>query len=113
MKELLLINPESVTEEEVKEYPVREAARAIVTDEDGLIALLHVSNKNYYKLPGGGMEKGEDRIQALKRECLEEIGCHIEVTGEIGSIVEYRKIFHIKQISHCYLARLKGSKGTP
>lgn len=113
MKELALINPENASEEEVLSYAVREAARAVVVDGDGNIAMLHVSNEGYYKLPGGGLEDSEDQITALKRECQEEIGCDIEVIGEVGSIVEYRKIFNLKQISYCYLARLKGAKGSP
>lgn len=113
MKLLKLINPENVSEEEVKNYKVREAGRAVVFDEDGKIALLHVTKKNYYKLPGGGVEDGEDKIIALKRECQEEIGCDVEVVSEIGSIVEYRKMFTLKQTSYCYLAKVKGKKGVP
>ena len=82
MEQLLLLNPEYASEEEAAQYPVREAARAVVMDAENNVALLRVANKNYYKLPGGGIEVGEDRISALKRECLEEIGCSIEVVGE-------------------------------
>jgi len=113
MKQLALINPEHVSDEEVKAYEVREAARVIVFDEQHNIALLHVVNDGYYKLPGGGIEENEDRLVALQRECKEEIGCEVEVTEEIGSITEYRKIFTLQQISYCYLARLKGEKGVP
>ena len=113
MKQIKLINPESVSEEEVKNYRNREAARAIIFDENKLIALLHVKNENYYKLPGGGIEEGEDIFIALDRECKEEMGCEIEILNEIGLIVEYRKIFNLKQTSHCYLAKLKGLKGKP
>ena len=113
MKKLTTINPENVSEEEVQSYRVREAARAVVTDGNGKIALLHVSKKNYYKLPGGGLDEGEDILTALKRECQEEIGCAIEVLGEVGSIVEYRKIFTLKQTSYCYVAKVVGEKGTP
>ncbi len=113
MKELVLINPENASEEEVKTYRVREAARAIIVDETGKIALLHVSKKNYYKLPGGGLDDKEDILTALRRECQEEIGCDIEVVGEIGSIIEYRKFSRLKQISYCYFAKIKGEKGTP
>jgi 8-oxo-dGTP diphosphatase len=112
MNQLALINPENVSEEEAKQYPIREAARAIVVDGAGKIALLHVSKENYYKLPGGGIEPGEDKASALKRECQEEIGCDIEIVEEIGSIVEYRKVFHLTQISYCYLAKVVGAKGT-
>lgn len=113
MKPLKLINPENASEEEVKNYQVREAGRAVVLDNESMVALLHVTKENYYKLPGGGLEDEEDKIIALKRECIEEIGCDIEVTNEIGTIVEYRKIFSLKQISYCYLAKIKGEKGIP
>mgnify|MGYP001570610093 CR=1 FL=1 len=113
MKQLAIINPENSSEEEIKNYSVREAARAIVVDDEGKIALLHVSKANYYKLPGGGLEGSEDKIVALERECQEEIGCDIEVTGEVGIVVEYRKFCKLKQISYCYLAKVKGKKGKP
>lgn len=113
MKELKLINPENATEEEIKSYRVREATRAVVVDREGLIALLHVSKASYYKLPGGGIDHGENELAALDRECREEIGCAIDVIDEVGRIVEYRKIFSLKQISYCYLAKVKGEKETP
>jgi 8-oxo-dGTP pyrophosphatase MutT (NUDIX family) len=113
MKQLRIINPENVSEEEIKDYRAREAARAVVFDENGKIALLHVSKENYYKIPGGGVEEKEDKMIALRRECREEIGCDIEVINEIGSVVECRKIFHLQQVSYCYLAKVKGQKGIP
>ena len=113
MKQLLLLNPENASEEEVEKYRVREAARAVVVDKDGMIALLHISKENCYKLPGGGLEGTEDKITALQRECKEEIGCDIEVMGEIGSIIEHRKSSNFKQISYCYFVKVKGQKGIP
>ena len=113
MEQLTLINPEQASEEEAESYPVRKAARAIVFDNEKNVALLHVSKFGYYKLPGGGVEESEDIKTTLQRECKEEIGCEIEVMGEIGSITEYRKIFTLTQISYCYLAKVKGEKGTP
>ncbi|MEP7166486.1 MAG: NUDIX domain-containing protein [Candidatus Woesebacteria bacterium] len=113
MKLLEVINPEAVSESDVKEYPVRETARAVVIDDNGLIALLYVASDNYYKIPGGGIEAGEDRRVALYRECMEEIGCTVEILDEIGSIIEYRKLFTLKQISYCYVAKVKGKKGKP
>jgi len=113
MKWLALVNPEYVSEEEGVSYLVREAARAVVVDRDLRLALLHVSRDGYYKLPGGGMEEGEDDVTALRRECREELGCELEILGEIGMIVEYRKMFSMKQVSYCYFARVQGSKGKP
>lgn len=113
MKLLKIINPEHVSDAEVKSIPTREAVRAVVYDQENQIALLYVSRHGYYKLPGGGIEKDEDHVSALKRESLEEIGCDVEVIGEIGKIIEYRKFCSLTQISYCYLAKVKGAKGTP
>ncbi len=113
MKLIKLINPEKVSEKEVDSYRIREAVRAVVVDDKEMIGMLYVSKKNYYKLPGGGVEDGESKINALKRECKEEIGCDVNIIKEVGIITEYRKIFHLKQISYCYLAKVKGKKGIP
>ena len=111
MKELILLNPENATTREVATYRVRKAARAVVVDGEGTIALIHVSEHNYYKLPGGGLEGDEDAVTALERECREEIGCDIEVTAELGTVTEYRKISELNQTSYCYVAKLVGEKG--
>lgn len=113
MKQIALINIEGVNENEAMGYRTREACRAVVFDSEGKVALLHVTKENYYKLPGGGIEEGEDKVSSLKRECLEEIGCDIDITKELGFIVEYRKISNLKQTSFCYCANLKGEKGLP
>jgi 8-oxo-dGTP diphosphatase len=113
MKEIAFLNPENVTEDEVKTYNSREAARAVVLDDDNNVALLHATATDYYKLPGGGLDDDVDKIVALKRECVEEIGCDIEVLQEIGLVNEWRKIYQIHQVSFCYLAKIVGTKGTP
>lgn len=116
MKNLKLINPKNVSDEEAASFDTREAGRAVVIDNENKIALLHVTAKNYYKLPGGGIEPGEDKITATKRECLEEIGCQIEIIKEVGYIVEYRKLpkpRNLKQTSYCYIAKVIGQKEYP
>ena len=94
-------------------YRLRNAGRAIVQDEKGAVALLAVTKKGYHKLPGGGVEEGEDIPIALAREIMEEIGCEAEVVGEVGQIIEYRDQELLHQESFCYLALLTGSKGKP
>lgn len=111
MKHLSTIDPDGI-EKEVG-FKRRHAARAIVLDKEGNVGLLHATKHAYYKLPGGGVDEGEDLAEALKRECLEELGCNIEVISEIGIIDEYRKIHNLHQTSYCYSAQVVGEKGTP
>ncbi|NOQ56220.1 MAG: ADP-ribose pyrophosphatase, partial [Nanohaloarchaea archaeon] len=49
-----------------KTYRLRKASRAIVINDENKIALLFVSEHNYHKLPGGGLEPGEDTSSALR-----------------------------------------------
>lgn len=94
-------------------YFLREASRAIVSDDMGAIALLHVTRDDYYKLPGGGIDAGENPLKALERELLEEIGCRAIVTSELGTVLEQRYYQNMTQISHCFTATVVGEKGEP
>ncbi|MDP2812546.1 MAG: NUDIX domain-containing protein, partial [bacterium] len=95
------------------DYKLRIAPRAVLFDNDNKVALLHVAKYDYYKLPGGGKEPSEDLIEALKRECYEECGCNIEVTGEIGQILEYRDRIALKHETYGFLAKVVGEKKEP
>ena len=95
------------------DYKERKAARAIVFDGEKDVALLHVTKNKYHKLPGGGIEQGEDIKTALRREALEEIGCAIGNIRDLGIIEEYRNKFALHQTSYFFLADVAGEKGTP
>jgi 8-oxo-dGTP diphosphatase len=103
----------SVKITELQDPRNRQAARAIVFDEEGKIAILKVAQHGYHKLPGGGIKTGEGVEEALRREVLEEIGCRIDIGAEIGKIVEHRGKFNLIQESLCYIAKVKGEKGVP
>lgn len=94
-------------------FRLRNAARAIVLNDKGEVALLKVGAHSYHKLPGGGVEADEDTPAALRRELLEEIGCAANITTEVGEIVEYRDRWQMKQVSHCYLTQQTGSQQAP
>lgn len=91
----------------------RKAARAIVTNELGQVALLKVGNRNYHKLPGGGIDGDENVAEALQRELVEEIGCTADITDEVGEIIEYRDQQKMHQVSYCYLATQVGEQQPP
>ncbi len=113
MQLLKTINPDKIDENSIQSWQHRKAARAVVFDKDNKIGLLHVSNKSYYKLPGGGVEEGEDIKIALDRECEEELGVQIEVLNEVGSIVEYRTQHKLHQTSYCFIAKVSSDKSNP
>ena len=93
---------------ECTSYKLRRAARAVLLNENGDIALMHVTKKNYFKLPGGGIEKGESIIQALLREVVEEAGVEAEVVDQLGMITEDRNNpnYTMHQISYCYVCKV-------
>lgn len=86
-------------------YRVRKAARGVLFDGDK-IALLHVTKKNYHKLPGGGLDEDESIEAGLHREVQEETGCKGTVGDEIGVIIEYRDDFEIIQFSYNFMMTL-------
>ena len=91
------------------DFKDRLAARAIFFDSEGRIALMHVSNLNYYKLPGGGVDGDESVEEALRRELAEEAGAkRIEILDEIGEIDEMREQMQKKSVHYCYLVKLIG-----
>ena len=67
----------------------REAVRGVALEGD-LIFMIHTSNGDY-KFPGGGIEKGENHAEALKREFIEETGYLIsDEIQYIGIIIEQK-----------------------
>ncbi len=110
MKIIHFVNPDNLSEDEVLDFPRRLTARAIVLNENrDKIAMQYAVNHRYYKLPGGGIEEGEDMETALKRECLEELGYDIIIESELGAVVEYRKSEYsqIHQTSYCFIAHVE------
>lgn len=90
---------------------LRLGARGIVVREDGKIAIFNKSNKNEYKLPGGGIEGSEKPEDAFKREVLEETGCRVEIIKELGTTEEYKTLDNFKQISYVFVGKvLEGTK---
>lgn len=113
MKLLHTFNEENASEQEIASYKTRKAVRAIVLDSDNNLGILHITNHNYYELPGGGVEEGETLEEACIRECKEEVGCNVEIVSEIGRTLEYRKEKERINESFCYVVKVVGEKGRP
>lgn len=89
-------------------YRVRPSARAVLLDDTSQVALMHVVGDNYYKLPGGGIDEGEDIDTGLRRELLEEVGASsVDIIGEVGQIDIYAEDLQMKSEHTCFIVTLK------
>ena len=74
---------------------IRHSARCI-NIKNGLVAMVHSIKYDYYKFPGGGIEKGESAECAMIRETREEAG----LTVVPGTVKEYGYVHRIQKSDH-------------
>ena len=62
---------------------IRNGVRAVILREHRLLLLrkAYEDGSERYVLPGGAQDQGETLTEALQRECLEEIGTEVVVSG--------------------------------
>lgn len=94
----------------------RPSARGIII-KDGKAAMIHSLKYDYYKFPGGGIEKTEDKKTALIREVKEETGLTvipetIKAYGMVHRIQkgDYEDVFI--QDNYYYLCDVKDERFT-
>ncbi|TFG18062.1 MAG: NUDIX hydrolase [Promethearchaeota archaeon] len=66
---------------------IQHAVDAIIEDDEGSIVLIkrkYPPYKDYFALPGGGVEKGETPKKAVIREIKEETNLDVEIQNKIG-----------------------------
>lgn len=60
----------------------------LVQDNKILLSEEEYKGRHLVKFPGGGLEYGEGLLEALIRECQEELNCRVEV-GELYFVTDY------------------------
>jgi ADP-ribose pyrophosphatase YjhB (NUDIX family) len=89
----------------------RYGARGVLLDGRSNVGMMYMSASDLFKLPGGGVDKGEDPRDAFVREILEETGFEAEIMHELGWAEEHKIRNRFMQYSYCYLARALRNTG--
>ncbi|SFM18596.1 ADP-ribose pyrophosphatase YjhB, NUDIX family [Paenibacillus sp. 1_12] len=95
--------------------PIRNSAKAIIIQEGKVLLTKNQDEQGFFYLfPGGGQESGEELINAVFRECMEEIGAEIIVNDllyvreYIGKNHEFAEWdFNIHQVEFYFMCQLK------
>ncbi len=90
------------------EYRKRPGSYAIIIrEEDNKIGIIKEGTKNFFL--GGGIEKNETELDALKREAVEELGYtikNIQEFDKVGSFIFSLKRGYLEVIANVYIAEL-------
>lgn len=94
---------------------VIEVVAAVIVKENKFLAAKrkpghYLSDK--WEFPGGKIEPGETRADALKREIKEELGCDIEVEDHIHT-AEYVAVTGKRIVLHFYRCHLRAGLPEP
>lgn len=104
------------SKEENIEYRKRPGAYAIIINRnDDKVGIVTDGGEDYFYL-GGGIEKGETELEALKRELIEEAGYsikNIKKFEEVGSYVFDGSKGYLEVIANVYIAEFDEKVAEP
>jgi ADP-ribose pyrophosphatase YjhB (NUDIX family) len=100
----------------------KASASVVVRDEDGRVLLLRRTDNDLWTIPTGAVKRGETVAEAAVRECREETGLEVEITGIVGvfstpdhviAYIKGNKVKEVRQpINVCLHARPVGGEPT-
>ena len=107
-KKLEFSNQYNFKKEEIDILPYRFSVRSVILLDNNKIVIIKVSSENYHSITGGEVNEGEDLIEAVVRESLEESGYDVSIMEKVGYI-EYCKPKY-RKIDFCFLVKSKGEQ---
>ena len=96
----------------------KPSASVIVRNSAGDLLLLRRSDSGRWTIPTGGLKKNETLTQCAVRECREETGLDIEITGLVGvfsdpaHVIAYADGEVRQPVNTCFTARAIGGNLT-
>lgn len=85
---------------------IRVSVKALIVEGDKILVLENKAGNLFYTLPGGGQNLGESMIQAVERECFEEIAVKVKV-GELVYARDYIGANHEFAAKHSHLHQIE------
>ena len=87
---------------------MHKRVRAVIREENRYLFIHRIKgDKEYWVVPGGGVEEDDATLAAaLKRECVEELGVEVEV-GEFFAKT-YFELDGVEQEQHIFHCRITG-----
>lgn len=99
---------------------VRAVSGVLALDVDERILLVRRADDGTWGLPGGGVEVGETWLEAAVRECREETGWDVAITGMFGAYSDpvtqtftYAGGRRVQFFGLVFLAKVLQQTGTP
>ncbi len=82
---------------------------ALIEEQQILMVELHTPSRTFWTLPGGGVESGETKEQAVMREVLEETHLHVTIERQLYEISidqGTETCFLVRRVEHSPAPRL-------
>ena len=98
--------------QEARSFEKKDSVKAIIKCPDGKILILRRQNDEggggQWDVPGGAIEKGENEIDALKREVFEETGLYIDYIKKVRNETLKIPEVGVNLVMHIYTATTEG-----
>ena len=100
-----------------RKYKLRPGAYAVLWNGQDILTTFQEEPIPELQLPGGGIDPGENPVQALHREVMEETGWAISSPRRLGALRRFTYMpeynLFAEKLCHIYLARPAMRRGPP